>query len=53
MTLISREPRQIVGFDVAEDKSPERLQSIVDSVPEAKNNSKRQIPLPLYRRKGI
>jgi len=37
MTLISREPRQIVGFDVAEDKSPERLQSIVDSAPQAKN----------------
>ena len=34
-TLASREPRQIVGFDVAGDKSPERLQSIVDSAPEA------------------
>jgi len=36
-TLVSREPRQIVGFDVAEDKSPERLQSIVDSAPDANN----------------
>jgi IS1 family transposase len=36
-TLVSREPRQIVGFDVAEDKSPERLQRIVDSAPEAKS----------------
>jgi len=35
MTMVSREPRQIVGFDVAKDKSPERLQSIVDSAPEA------------------
>jgi len=37
MTLISRKPRQIIGFDVAEDKSPERLQGIVDSAPEAGN----------------
>jgi len=36
-TLVSREPRQIVGFDVAYDKSPERLQGIVDSAPEANN----------------
>ena len=36
MTMISREPRQIVGFDVAADISSERLQNIVDSAPEAK-----------------
>ena len=35
MTMVSREPRQITGFDVASDKSPERLQNIVDSSPEA------------------
>ena len=35
MTMVSREPRQIVGFDVATDKSPERRQAIVDSAPEA------------------
>ena len=35
MTMVSREPRQIVGFDVALDKSPERIQSIVDSAPYA------------------
>ena len=35
MTLISRSPRQIVGFSVAYDKSPQRLQSIVDNSPEA------------------
>ena len=35
MSLISREPRQIVGFSVASDKSPERLQAIVDSAPDA------------------
>lgn len=34
MTMVSREPRQIVGFDVAWDKSPERIQRIVDSAPE-------------------
>jgi IS1 family transposase len=33
MTMVSREPRQIVGFDVAYDKSPERIQRIVDSAP--------------------
>ena len=25
MTMVSREPRQIVGYDVAMDKSPERI----------------------------
>jgi len=37
MTMISREPRQIVGFAVATDKSPDRIQAIVDSAPEAKS----------------
>ena len=36
MTMVSREPRQIAGFDVARDKSPQRIQAIVDSVPDAK-----------------
>ena len=36
ITMVSRKPRQLVGFDVAFDKSPERIQSIVDSAPEAK-----------------
>jgi IS1 family transposase len=36
-SLVSREPRQVVGFAIAFDKSPERLQSIVDNSPEAKN----------------
>lgn len=35
ITMVSREPRQIVGFDVAFDKAPERIQSIVDSGPYA------------------
>jgi len=35
-TLVSRSPRQIVAFDVAYDKAPERLQAIIDSAPEAK-----------------
>lgn len=35
MTMVSRLPRQIVGFDVAFDKSPERIRKIVDSGPEA------------------
>ena len=33
--MVSRNPRQIVGFDVAYDKSPERIQRIVDGGPEA------------------
>ena len=33
---LSRLPRQIEGFDVAFDKSPERIQRIVDGAPEAK-----------------
>jgi IS1 family transposase len=35
MTMVSRLPRQIVGFDAAFDKSPERIQAIVDSAPAA------------------
>jgi hypothetical protein len=34
MTVVSRTPRQIVGFDAAYDKSPERIQRIVDNAPE-------------------
>ena len=37
MTMVSRKPRQIVGFDVARDKCAMRIQSIVDGGPEAKN----------------
>lgn len=37
MTMINREPRQIVGFDVQLDKSSIRLQGIVDSTEYAKN----------------
>ena len=33
MTMVSRNPRQIVGFDVAQDKSPQRIQAIVDAAP--------------------
>jgi len=36
ITMVSRKPRQIVGFDAAFDKSPERIQNIVDNAPEAK-----------------
>ena len=36
ITLVSRLPRQIVGFSAAFDKSPERIQSIVDDAPEAR-----------------
>jgi len=35
MTAVSRSPRQIVGFDVAFDKSPKRIQAIVDTTPPA------------------
>jgi IS1 family transposase len=36
MTMVSREPRQVVGVDVARDKSPARIQAMVDGAPEAK-----------------
>ena len=36
MTAVSRNPRQIVGFDVARDKSSWRIQRIVDNAPPAK-----------------
>ena len=32
LTMVSRKPRQIVGFDVAHDKSPDRIQRMVDGV---------------------
>jgi len=35
LTMVSRKPRQIVGFDVAFDKSPARIQRIVDDAPAA------------------
>lgn len=35
ITMVSRQPRQIAVFDVAFDKSPDRIQAIVDSAPEA------------------
>jgi len=35
IVMVSREPRRIVGFDVACDKSSQRLQRIVDSAPSA------------------
>ena len=35
LTMVSREPRQIVGFDVAFDKSPQRIQAMVDAAPPA------------------
>ena len=35
MTAVSRDPRQIVGFDVAFDKSFERIQDMVDAAPPA------------------
>ena len=33
MTMVSRCSREIVGFDVAYDKSPERIQKMVDVAP--------------------
>ena len=35
ITMVSREPRQIVGYSAATDKSRERIQEIVDSAPDA------------------
>ena len=34
---MSRLPRQIVGIDAAFDKSPERIQALVDTAPPAEN----------------
>jgi len=36
-TVVSWNSRQIVGFDVAYDKSPERIQRIVDNSPYVEN----------------
>jgi len=37
ITMVSRLPRQIIGIDAAFDKSPERIQALVDAAPEAEN----------------
>ena len=37
ITMASHNPRQIVDFDVAFDKSPHRIQRIVDSALDAKH----------------
>jgi len=37
ISIVSRLPRQIVAIDAAFDKSPERIQALVDTVPPAKN----------------
>ncbi len=36
ITFVTREPRQIVGFDIAFDKSEKRIQKIADNAPKAK-----------------
>lgn len=36
ITLVTRKPRQIVGFDIAFDTSKNRIQNIVDNAPKAK-----------------
>ena len=36
ITLVSRDKRQIVGYDIAFDKSRERIQKLVDNSPKAK-----------------
>ena len=36
ITLVTRKPRQIVGFDVAYDRNENRIQKIVDKAKKAK-----------------
>jgi len=36
ITAVSRHPRQIAAFDVAFDKSPKRIQRMVDGAPDAR-----------------
>jgi len=37
IAMVSRLPRQIVGVDAAFDKSPQRIQALVDAAPEAES----------------
>ena len=37
ISLVTRKPRQIVGFDVADDKSENRIQCLVDSTIKARH----------------
>ena len=36
-TMVSRTPRQLVGFDVSMEKSAKYIQGLVDNAPDAKN----------------
>ena len=35
ITLVSRDSRKIIGYDIAYDKSTERIQAVIDSSPKA------------------
>ena len=48
MTMVSREPRQIVGHAVSTNKSSRTIQSMVDSAPEAE----KYCSAPLYPHAG-
>ena len=37
IAMVGRLPRQIIGIDAAFDKSPERIQALIDAAPEARN----------------
>lgn len=37
ITLVSRDRRQIVGYDIAFDKNKERIQQLVDNFPKARH----------------
>ena len=39
MTLVSRDKRQIVGYDIAFDRSQERIQKLVDNSAKASKDS--------------
>ena len=36
MTLVNRKTREILGYDIARDRSLQRIQNLVDNAPKAK-----------------
>ena len=48
MTLVSRDKRQILGYDIALDKSRERIQKLIDNSAKASNITLRLI-LPMQK----
>ena len=53
MTLVSRDKRQILGYDIAFDRSRERIQKLVDKSAKASKDKYEQGLNDYYKNHGI